>query len=379
MAAPAIPWPLRRLAARPRGRLTRPLHARLYGRPFAPGAGRRLLVLFEPERISYASAYPFLLHARAFAERHGAQIRLLETGAALAHGLPAGLARPTHVIAQSWLLDPPERHDALARLLAGMPEGTVTAYLDTSANTDIRLARPFAGVDFYFKKVLFADRAAHLRPTEGDTNLAEHYGRLFGKPEATVDWAVPGSILAALRLAPNFLTAPGLAEGFLARTAAPDGPREIDLHARLGGTRAGGWYGAMRRAAEAAAQAVPGLATVTGTGVARGRFMAELRASKMCFSPFGYGELCWRDIEAILAGAVLLKPDMSHLDTAPDLYRDGETYVALRWDFSDLAEKATALAADPERRARIARAAHSIARNYLKSDGPAETYAPLFT
>ncbi|MEE4121432.1 MAG: glycosyltransferase [Paracoccaceae bacterium] len=374
-----IPWPLRRLAARPRGRLTSPLHARLYGRPFAPGAGRRLLVLFEPARISYASAYPFLLHARGFAERHGAQIRLLETGAALAHGLPAGLARPTHVIAQSWLLDPPERHDALARLLAGLPEGTVTAYLDTSANADIRLARPFADVDFYLKKSLFADRAAHLRPTEGHTNLTEHYGRLFGLPQDMTDWQVPKRVLPKLRVAPNFLTAPGLAEGFLGRAAAPDGSREIDLHARLGGTRAEGWYGAMRRAAEAAAEAVPGLATITGTGVARGRFMAELRASKMCFSPFGFGELCWRDIEAILAGAVLLKPDMSHLDTAPDLYRDGETYVALRWDFSDLAEKAIALAEDDERRTRIARAAYTTARTYIESDGPAETYAPLFT
>ncbi|RDC71212.1 glycosyltransferase family 1 protein [Rhodovulum sp. 12E13] len=378
MAARAIPWPLRRLAARPRGRLTRPLHARLYGRPFAPGAGRRLLVLFEPGRISYASAYPFVLHARAFAERHGAQIRLLETGVALAQGLPPGLARPTHVIAQSWLLDPPERHDALARLLGGLPEGTVTAYLDTSANADIRLARPFSEVDLYFKKSLFADRAAHLRPTAGDTNLTEYYGHLFGMPEATVDWAIPQSILPKLRVAPNFLTAPGLAEGFLARRAPPDGQREIDLHVRLGGTRAGGWYGAMRRAAEAAAQAVPGLATVSGSGVAPGRFMAELRASKMCFSPFGFGELCWRDIEAILAGAVLLKPDMSHLDTAPDLYRDGETYVALKWDFSDLAEQATTLAADPERRGRIARAAHSAARAYLENDGPAGTYAPLF-
>ena len=378
MAPREMPPPLRQVAADPARRFAGPLHAALFGRPFDSVRARRLLVLFEPRRIAYASVHPFLAHAAAFAARHDAQIRLLPTETALARGLPRGLSRPTHVLAQSWLTDPPERHAALAALLAALPDDTVTAYLDSSANADIRLARPFRAVDLYFKKALFADRAAHLRPTRGHTNLAEYYGDRLGPPQPPTDWQVPAEMLPRLRLAPGFLTAPALARGFLRRAAPPRGPRPIDLHARLGGTGAEGWYGAMRRAAEAAARAVPGMRIVTGTGVPRRRFLAELRAAKLCFSPFGYGELCWRDIEAILAGAVLLKPDMGHLDTEPPLYRDGETYVALRWDFADLAETAAALLADAERRDRLSRVAYAAARSYLENDGPAETYAPLF-
>ena len=76
----------------------------------------------------------------------------------------------------------------------------------------------------------------------------------------------------------------------------------------------------------------------TAPDLPRRRFLAELRAAKLCFSPFGYGEICWRDIEAIACGAVLVKPDMAHLITRPDLYEDGVTYVACRWDYADLAE-----------------------------------------
>ena len=52
-------------------------------------------------------------------------------------------------------------------------------------------------------------------------------------------------------------------------------------------------------------------------------------------SPFGYGEICFRDFEAVLSGALLLKPDCGHLETWPDIYGEG-TYVPLDWMASDL-------------------------------------------
>ena len=372
-----MPAPLRLIAGNPEKRSRRALHSALFGRRFGRAGRNRLLILYEPNRISYASVYPFLFYSRAIARRFDAEVRLLPTQRALDAGIPARLDGATHVLAQTWLTDPTERHQRLAGLLAELSTGCRTAYLDSAANADIRLAAVFRDVDLYFKKSLFADRAAHLRETCGDTNLTEHYGRLHARPQPRSAWGVPADILPKLRLAPNFLTAPYLAHGFLARAEPPGGPRPIDLHARLGGTGADSWYGAMRRAAVAAAEST-GLRRVTGTGIGRAAFMAELEASKMCFSPFGYGELCWRDIEAILAGAVLLKPDMRHLDTRPDLYRDGETYVALRWDFADLAEKAAMLLADPDLRDAIARNAYAAARDYLLTDGPVADYAPLF-
>lgn len=365
------------LASNPNGRVAKALFRRVFGRRFQGASARRLLVLFEPNRISYASVYPFLCYADAFAATHDVEIRLFPVARVLASGLPSGLSDPTHVVAQTWLTDPPARQAALAAFLETLPPGTITAYLDTFANTDIRLAGQFQNVDLYFKKALFADLHQFQRPTYGHTNLTEYYGRLYDLPDIVTDWQVPTSALAKLRLAPNFLTDAMLRSELLG-ASAPDAGRDIDLHARLGGTAHVGWYGEMRRHAQRTVDEIKGLRVASGTGIAQRAFMDELRRSRICFSPFGFGELCWRDVEAIAAGAVLLKPDMSHLKSEPDLYRDGETYVACRWDFADLEDKVRALIADEARCLRISQTARERARAYLLDAGPVSTYGALF-
>ncbi len=50
------------------------------------------------------------------------------------------------------------------------------------------------------------------------------------------------------------------------------------------------------------------------------------------------GEVCFRDFETVACGAVLLKPDMSHLRTNPNIYEAWVTYVPVNWDLSNLEE-----------------------------------------
>jgi hypothetical protein len=52
-----------------------------------------------------------------------------------------------------------------------------------------------------------------------------------------------------------------------------------------------------------------------------------LTNSKLCFSPFGYGELCWRDIEGLSDGGCLIKPDMGHLQCPIFTSRASPTYT----------------------------------------------------
>lgn len=61
--------------------------------------------------------------------------------------------------------------------------------------------------------------------------------------------------------------------------------------------------------------------------------------SKCVLCPWGWGESTHRDYEAMLLGAVMIKPDTDHVETWPDIYRAGETYVACEPDFSDVHEK----------------------------------------
>jgi hypothetical protein len=99
--------------------------------------------------------------------------------------------------------------------------------------------------------------------------------------------------------------------------------------------------------------------------VSQDRYYRELGDSKMVLSPFGWGEVCFRDFEAIISGALLLKPDMSHLKTWPDVYIPNETYVPLDWDGGDIKEKAAHYLADDRARERISRNAYEQYRSEL--------------
>jgi hypothetical protein len=88
--------------------------------------------------------------------------------------------------------------------------------------------------------------------------------------------------------------------------------------------------------------------------VGQDRYYRELLDSKIVLSPFGWGEVCFRDFEAIISGALLLKPDMGHLQTWPNVYIPGETYVPLGWDGADIIEKTECFLANDRERKRIA-------------------------
>jgi hypothetical protein len=87
-------------------------------------------------------------------------------------------------------------------------------------------------------------------------------------------------------------------------------------------------------------------------------FNREVARSRITLSPFGWGELCLRDFEAVRSGSLLLKPDMSHLETWPDIFVSSETYAPFDWEAKDLVERARFWLADEKARARVARRAY---------------------
>lgn len=66
-------------------------------------------------------------------------------------------------------------------------------------------------------------------------------------------------------------------------------------------------------------------------------YVQQMYKTKIAPSPWGYGAVCFRDAEAVMFGAVLVKPDSSFCRTWPDLYDpDGNFYVRCRIDHADL-------------------------------------------
>ncbi len=350
-----------------------------YGAAFDARAAERLLLVTVPERIPGSQIFPFHFYAEELRAAYGAEVSELHLEDFLS-GAQEVTGATAVAFQTGYDLDAALRDRILARIQATSP-GARVIYLDWFAPTDLRHAALLGPhVDLYVKKHLLRDRSQYGQETFGDTNLMDYYGRRAGLDHAPVRFAIPEGFLDKLVVGPSFSTADFILPT-LDRATLPTGPRPIDLHARIavGGTP---WYQFMRGECDAAAQALKqgpgGLNVVTGTGIRHDQFLAEMQSSRVCFSAFGYGEVCWRDYEAIQNGAVLLKQDMSHIETRPDVFVADETYVPVRWDLADFEDKVRALVADPKRCAEIARNALDVLTDYARSGGFVTQMAPLF-
>ena len=65
----------------------------------------------------------------------------------------------------------------------------------------------------------------------------------------------------------------------------------------------------------------------------------KMKDSKIVLGPFSYGDINTRDYESIINGSLLLKPSISYLNTWPNIFKEYETYIPFKWDFSDIDER----------------------------------------
>lgn len=79
--------------------------------------------------------------------------------------------------------------------------------------------------------------------------------------------------------------------------------------------------------------------TISNKKINRIKFLTQLSKSKITLSPFGWGEIAYRDYETFLNKSILLKPNMDHINTWPDLYKDNQTYVSFDWQLDELNDK----------------------------------------
>lgn len=346
-------------------------------RPQTQGARIKVMAFHHPSRISYSQLYPFFHYAPEFWDQMRLSLRALPFEQL--KDPDAQLPDPPDVVLlQPWFTETPETLQLACQRVAKWAPNARISFLDSYAHNDLRFAKALPeNLQFYAKKSLFKNRAHYHIARRGDTNVTEYYGDLGGLNLTATDFDVPQGFTDKLLIFPGFLTAPHLINTFDAPTPPPQTGRSIDIQVRLA-TKGTDWYEVLRGRAVDAVNALSGI-KLSGTGsLDAADYMTEMTQSRLCFSPFGYGELCWRDIEATQTGSVLIKPDMRHLETAPDLFVPWETYAPIRWDYADLGDVVDKLLGDEALRTRIAQNAYEVARHYIHSAQFIPDTAPLF-
>ena len=97
-------------------------------------------------------------------------------------------------------------------------------------------------------------------------------------------------------------------------------------------------------------------------------YKEKMRHAKIGVSPWGLGEICFRNFEMIRTGTIVIAPETKHLETWPDIFKPGETYIPCAPDFSDLEEKIGMLLSDYDRYKEIANNAYQLMQDCWKAD-----------
>jgi hypothetical protein len=335
-----------------------------------------MLLISAPNELCHTQLYPFFFHREALRTFPGVEIRELPLAAFRAGRNVFARQRVDVVCLQTWFdLSSDELRQLVDQVRTVFP-GARVAYFDWFAPTDLRYAQAVDdSVAVYYKKQVFRDRGAYSQSTRGDTNLTDYFSRRYGLDLPETRFTVPPGFFPKLVLGPNFCFSAHMLPYFLGDF--PEAPKTHDVHARIAvkGTE---WYTRMRQEALDRVEAIPGIRLISRGRVPRSEYFKELFASKLCFSPFGYGEVCWRDYEAAFAGALLIKPNMDHIDSRPDIFQAHRTYVPVRWDLSDLEATVRYYLEHEDERLAIARRAFATVKAYLEENSFLEELQPFW-
>jgi hypothetical protein len=347
----------------------------------APAATRLVLV---SDREAYCSEQQF-----APFHRHRAELRD-RLSLVLDHRLlDAVLAAPVDALAGAGLVGlklsfrtPPHVAAHVVRTIAAAkPAHARLLYFDGDDDSAIAWPELLPHVDLWVKKHVFRDPAMYARSFVGKNNLTTYVAETFG--ESFADNIIPGSApvdarhLSRIHLGYNVALDDKIVALYRrTRSHWQDQQRPNDIVCRAS---LADWLVHLRKdiAPRLAGLPAPYRVILPTERVSQQEYDRELARSKICVSPFGFGEICWRDFEAVLWGCLMVKPDMSHIRTEPDIFVPYETYVPVRWDYADLEAQCTRFLVDDAARRRIVTRAYEVLADFYERQAFVEWVAAL--
>jgi hypothetical protein len=268
-----------------------------------------------------------------------------------------------------------EAIDKIKRLRRLFPSPIKLFYFDGDDDLCVQWGALLETVDVYVKKHIFSDKRWYTKRFVGKSNLTEYAasvtGRSFADDPIPVSGTVSDDFLGRIVLGYNIGLDDKIAQLLRHTRPASASSKDIDVMCRAAASPAD-WIYPLRGTISQALRPLERdgyQILMPDRRVDQRTYYEEMRRSRICVSPFGYGEICWRDFEAVLMGSLLVKPDMNHVRTEPNIFIPEETYVPVRWDFSDLAEVCVRWLADERARTRVITRAYEVLTSYYSDLG----------
>jgi hypothetical protein len=353
-------------------------HADVAGRVLTRRAAPVHRVLLIGDRSVYTSEQQFtalLAHRAALRSQLGVALHYQRLGDALARGDRFWLGFDLIGLKLGFRTSAAEAARTVRALRAKLAPHARLVYFDGDDDLGVLWPELLPDLDLYAKKHCFRDRSEYGKRRIGKTNLTDYVARTFGTSFA--DDIIPTSEAVAAdqiyKIVPSWNLAldDKIRDLHAAHPAVPPAAsKDIAVVCRASAAR-DSWIYPLRGAVIPEIRKLePEHRVLTPEErVSQDVYYQEMLRSRICVSPFGYGEICWRDFEAILCGCVLVKPDMSHVETEPDIFVPDVTYVPVRWDYADLTATLSELLAQPERCERLRTCARDALARYLERDG----------
>ena len=108
---------------------------------------------------------------------------------------------------------------------------------------------------------------------------------------------------------------------------------------------------------------------IFGKKISRSSYNKIFKNSSIAISCFGWGEICYRDWESSIASLPIIKPDMSNIETWPNLYVPDYSYIPTSWDFKNLNHVIEDLENDTEKQRYLTFNAQNIHKKIRSEEG----------
>lgn len=260
---------------------------------------------------------------------------------------------------------------------------TLLCWMDSSDSTGTCMFDVLPYVDLYFKKQILVNKEAYYKKMYGGRIWCDYYHKKLGIQDSeleklsyeTLDKAYEHKIKLSWNVGLGDLFTKSKFKKIIYRNkyapfvfTEPSINRKYDLHYR--GSTSSSLALFQRNETIKLLKLFDKMALPdTSKKVPYKEYVREVQNSRVIISPFGWGEICGRDFEAFMHGCTLIKMDMDHMITYPDIYIKNKTYLPIDWDFNNFNDTMEYIMTDDGKKKcfEIAKYGQDIYMSYLTS------------